>query len=643
MMWNGSVLLACLLAVLGFGDAARTPQQRREQRNPYLILPPATPDEYRAGRPAQDLGARTFRLRHIYHHGFSQYPDLHKYIDIEGDEELRVTSDYGQTYLAAPADLPVQAVTTNIQRLSKRKPADIDRLLQHADIHGEAATLPSSAWTIDEISGPNITDKKSVLNMAKMASNAYEKDESSPGWKDVKGGFNYTDNFGWQQDGLRGHIFADEKNGTIVIGLKGTSPAVFDGADTTGNDKLNDNLFGSCCCGQGGSWQWKQVCDCMTDTYTCNSTCLVKSLREKSHYYWAVRDLYHNVTERYPNSEVWLAGHSLGGVVSSLLGLTYGLPALTFEAYPDAMAASRLGLPTPPGFKIGSHQSRVSTGIYHFGHTADPIFMGTCNSATSFCSIGGYAFQGLCHTGHTCTYDTVGDLGWRVGIGTHKISNVIRDVIEKYDAVPTCEVDVDCQDCSLWKFFESNSSEPITTTTTKTSGSSSSYTRTRTETCKTPGWWGCLDESTTTERTTSSSSSSSTSSPTTSTCKTPGWFGCNDPTTTTTTTSSPPAIQTPSAAPAPSITTTSSPTSTSTNLCETPGWFGCKDHAITSSSAAPSSTIARTTPRVTGTVARPSGSGMPSPARRKCVVRRWYGSCKDWEVEGEGGGLRSDL
>ncbi|KAK1031614.1 putative lipase atg15 [Friedmanniomyces endolithicus] len=56
--------------------------------------------------------------------------------------------------------------------------------------------------------------------------------------------------------------------------------------------------------------------------------------------------------------------------------------------------------------------------------------MGTCNAASSFCTLAGYAFQGVCHTGQTCIYDAVGDLGWRVGIGTHKIVNVISDVIE---------------------------------------------------------------------------------------------------------------------------------------------------------------------------------------------------------------------
>ncbi|RMZ32812.1 hypothetical protein D0859_03044 [Hortaea werneckii] len=621
MMWNANRLLVCLLALSEYGGAARTPQQRRQQRNPYLILPPTAGEQYGSGKPwqSQDLGELDFSLRHIYHHGSHEYPYLHRYLDVPSNAQLRVSYDYGESFEDAPEHLKARASTMNIERLAKRSPADIDHILSHADIHGEAATLPSSAWTIDEIPVPNTTDRNTVLTFGKMASNAYVQDHADSDWKDVKGGFNYTDDFGWEADGLRGHIFADQTNRTIVIGLKGTSGPIFDDPDTVGNDRLNDNLFGSCCCGQGGHWGWKQVCDCMTSTYTCNNTCLVKSLRERSHYYHAVRDLYHNVTERYPEADaVWLSGHSLGGVVSALLGLTYGLPVLTFEAFPDALAASRLGLPTPPGYRIGSHQSRSDVAIHHFGHTADPIFMGTCNAASSFCTIAGYAFQGVCHTGRTCTYDTVGDLGWRVGIGTHKIGNVIKDVLEKYDTVPSCEEDIECQDCFNWKFYESNSSDPITSTSTSSSSSSA----TRTETCKTPGWWGCLDETTTSKSSTTSTSTSSTS-----TCKTPGWFGCKDPTTTTSSSST--ATSTPSAVPAPSITTTST-TPTSTSTCKTPGWFGgCYDE--TSTSAAPSSTSAHTTPTPTGPMSSPNSTHLPTTRRKKCLERHWYGSCSRWE------------
>lgn len=60
MMWTGNLALACLLLLAGFSDAARTPQQRRDQRNPYLILPPGSPNSYGEGRTPQDLGERDF-------------------------------------------------------------------------------------------------------------------------------------------------------------------------------------------------------------------------------------------------------------------------------------------------------------------------------------------------------------------------------------------------------------------------------------------------------------------------------------------------------------------------------------------------------------------------------------------------------
>jgi lipase ATG15 len=504
--------------------------------------------------------------------------------------------------------LRAKSETLSIQRLAERSKGTIDGILDWGRNTGRPVHLAASDWTIDEIAGPNVTDKETVLSFARMASNAYILEPHTGEWVDVGGGYNYTEDFGWGSDGLRGHIFADTTNSTVVIGLKGTSPAVFDGSETTTNDKINDNLFFSCCCGQGGQFLWRQVCDCQTSAYTCNSTCLATALRDKNRYYYAARELYHNVTALYPDAEVWMAGHSLGGAVASFLGLTYGHPAITFEAVPDAMPASRLGLPTPPGHQVGSLQTRKMTGGYHFGHTADPVYMGQCNTATSSCTIGGYAMQSVCHTGFKCVYDTVSDLGWRVGIGTHKILNVIKDVLEKYDQPAKCEQYVDCTDCYPWQFFESNGTEPTSTSTTRaTSTATTSWTRT--QTCKTPGWWGCLDEPETTTTTTTSSSSSSSS--TTSTCKTPGWFGCKDDVTTTTRSSSTAHHSaTPAPAPAPTITTTSSfPTSSSTSGCQHPGWFGCKD---------PTSATSGSTPT-------PTPTPTPSPSTAACASKGFFG------------------
>jgi lipase ATG15 len=460
------------------------------------------------------------------------------------------------------------------------------------------------------------------MSLARAAADAYVETREDSAWDDVRNGLNYSQSFGWQTDGLRGHIFADQNNGTILVGLKGTSPAVFDGEGTTTKDKLNDNLFFSCCCAQGGQYFWRQVCDCYSTTYTCNRTCLVKALKNENRYYRAAIELYTNVTEMYPDSNVWLTGHSLGGAVSSLLGMTFGIPTVTFEAPGEALAASRLGLPAPPISEPSSPATRRSTGTYHFGHTADPVFMGTCNGATATCTLGGYAMESQCHTGLQCIYDTVSDFGWREGIGNHKIRNVIDNVLEKYDSLPKCMPDDECVDCFNWKYFESNGS-----VSTTIRSSTRTTTRTRTATCKTPGWWGCLDE-TTVSTTSLPSTSHPTSTTAITTCRTPGWFGCRDPTTTTSATTSP---SSPNASPAPAITAT--PTISASSMpsrpCQHHGWFGgCLDSTTTKSlSTSPTTSHHCSTPGwlwgcrdryssgLNGSVT--SGSMLPSPTSTK--------------------------
>jgi lipase ATG15 len=441
--------------------------------------------------------------------------------------------------------LPVllaSAEDTSVERLLDRQPVKVESLLRNAQIQGRPLVLGEAAWTLETVSGPNVTDRQTVLNLALMASDAYVPNVGDPAWLNLTSGFNRSQSFGWDTYGIRGHVFTDQDNSTIVVAIKGTergqplSPpcmrltaysltAAFDGAGTSTKDKINDNLFFSCCCAQQGHFLWHQVCSCATNTYQCDKDCLIRELIAEDHYYRATLDLYSNVTELYPNSTIWLTGHSLGGALSSLLGLTYGHPAVTFEAPPDALAAERLGLPLPPG--AASHQRRLHTGASHFGNTADPVYMGSCSSAYSLCSMWGYAFESQCHTGTRCVYDTVTDKGWWSSIVHHAIDGVIKDVIKAYEEVPKCEPeDTECSDCFNWRF-----DGKVTTTTAASSSStaiSTSKSYTRTETCKTPGWWHCLDKTSSSGRPFTTPAST-----TTSTCHTPGWFGCKDPTSTT--------------------------------------------------------------------------------------------------------------
>jgi len=109
-----------------------------------------------------------------------------------------------------------------IQRLADRSQGNIDQLLDTGRMRGQPVQLDASAWTIDDVPGPNVTDKETVLSFARMAANAYITDNKESDWYDVGHGFNYTEDFGWENDGLRGHIFADAQNQTVVIAVKGT-------------------------------------------------------------------------------------------------------------------------------------------------------------------------------------------------------------------------------------------------------------------------------------------------------------------------------------------------------------------------------------------------------------------------------------
>ena len=491
-----SVLLL-LLATLITADASKR-RRIKNQQLPIISSPLSTFQS--PSNPPIRAKSHNFTLRHIFHHGTYQHPEVHKRLDVRSEDVLWTVDDE-RSELAGPLSFQAASRAEPIQRLTDRRMQSVEDLINSAQRKGTPSILVASDWVFDEVSGPNITDKDTVISLANMAANAYVKVPGTEDWEDVNTGknreFNHSAAFGWEGDGLRGHIFADPDNSTIVIGLKGTTPAVFDGSGSTTRDKMNDNLFFSCCCGQGGHYLWRPVCDCNTAAFTCNNTCLIKNLRERNMYYTAAMELYGNVTEMYPDSQIWLAGHSLGGSVSSLLGLTFGLPVTTFEAPAEALAAARLGLPVPPLVHDGLHQLRQFTGAYHFGHTADPIYMGTCNAATSACTLGGYAMETQCHTGKVCVYDTVDDKQWRVSASTHSIRSVIKNVIKAYDELPTCEPDSTeddpCVDCFNWKYFESNGSE-ITSTSSSISSTSSatSISMTRTETCKTPGWWGCL-------------------------------------------------------------------------------------------------------------------------------------------------------
>jgi len=73
-----------------------------------------------------------------------------------------------------------------IERLADRSQQNIDYILDTGRTNGEPMELDASAWTIDELPGPNVKDKESVLSIARMAANAYVMDHNELEWLPVR-------------------------------------------------------------------------------------------------------------------------------------------------------------------------------------------------------------------------------------------------------------------------------------------------------------------------------------------------------------------------------------------------------------------------------------------------------------------------
>ncbi|KIK55156.1 hypothetical protein GYMLUDRAFT_48119 [Collybiopsis luxurians FD-317 M1] len=346
----------------------------------------------------------------------------------------------------------------NTRPTSLHKPSHYDYHSQwQARVHsmkfGQCQTNVSSwNWDWEEISvpGPDIESRKTLLQLAKMANNAYVE-PGDAAWYDLGGKFNSTYPFGWEPDadGFRGQVFATEDNSTVVVSIKGTSAGVFGGGKTAKKDKLNDNLLFSCCCARV-DWTWSTVCGCYRGGWKCDQRCVEDALIEESLFYSIGINLYNNLTYIYPDSNIWVIGHSLGGALASLIGITFGAPVVAFESPGERMAASRLHLPSPPS----THH------VTHVYHTADPIAMGTCNGVLSSCALGGYAMESRCHLGKSIIFDTVSNSSWAVDIRTHTIVTVIEKIlsdpwppsVEIGREVPETIVEDDCVECYSWEF-----------------------------------------------------------------------------------------------------------------------------------------------------------------------------------------------
>ncbi|CAI2168604.1 16513_t:CDS:2 [Funneliformis geosporum] len=381
----------------------------------------------------------TVSLKHIFHHGSSKYPNLFRRLDVT-EENLRTQE------LASGTSFAYDVMGVNGTGFKYEKDNAVEEFRNIS-----MNELKSSKLDWRDIGKwlPAIKNWGTLINLAKMTYNAYIE-MGQEDWYDLGEEYSTNNTFGWEEDGIRGYVFASSDNKTLIISIKGTSMG-FGAGPTVPRDKENDNLLFSCCCAKVDR-TWTPVCDCYKGGYSCDKTCLQDSVDGESLYYGITLNLVNSIYHEYPNSHIWLTGHSLGGALSSLMGLTYNLPVVAFESPGERKAASLLHLPHPPAIPWDK------MNIYHFGHTADPIYMGSCNGFSSSCYIGGYAMETKCHAGIACTFDTVSKLKWSVNIKRHRIQEIIDNILKVwwnlFKLFPDCKNDDECEDCGLWEYIE---------------------------------------------------------------------------------------------------------------------------------------------------------------------------------------------
>ncbi|KAH8831375.1 alpha/beta-hydrolase [Flagelloscypha sp. PMI_526] len=389
----------------------------------------------------------TFHLRHL--HAVSSDSAKVIFSDVTPrmlDSSSTVSSDSDRELLSS------YSVSTDSVLVHRPPTKELHaQAILRSKFDGQSSNFP---WDEEEMLAPNTSSRATLLTLAKMTNNAYLL-PGDKGWYDLGDQWNASYQYGWEpdDDGFRGHVFATEDNSTVILSIKGTSaPAgIWGGGPTTKKDKLNDNLLFSCCCARV-DWTWSTVCDCYRGGWNCHQDCVETALTTESLFYPIGINLYNNLTYLYPYSNIWVIGHSLGGSLGSLIGATFGVPVVTFEAPGEKMAASRLHLPTPPS----------TLHITHVYHTADPIAMGTCTGVLSSCALGGYAMESKCHTGVTIVYDTIQNLSWSSDVRTHTIGTIIERLLSEPWApseeigreVPEPTPQDDCVECYRWDFEE---------------------------------------------------------------------------------------------------------------------------------------------------------------------------------------------
>lgn len=295
-----------------------------------------------------------------------------------------------------------------------------------------------------ELSMPFNLSYDNIFTLANMSQLAYEMDEHIP----------------IENSTIKAFLFSNADNSVNIISIKGTTPPFLgltgqlyfqnenehetkhNYGEISTNDKLNDNLFFSCCFYKQSNIFNKHCSKSIpNENNICCKNCYNNSTLISNNYYILAEHIVLNLMDRidFNKSTVIFTGHSLGGAIATFLGLRFNKTVVTYETPGERHFLQQFNI------NLNSHYP-----IYHFGHNADPIVTGNCGNT---CWLMGYNIDTKCHIGYTCTYDAKTKLGMTEFIWRHRLKWVMDWIMPHWkDDFPKCEYNLECEDCNTWVY-----------------------------------------------------------------------------------------------------------------------------------------------------------------------------------------------
>jgi lipase ATG15 len=296
----------------------------------------------------------------------------------------------------------------------------------------------------------NNTFYKLIYELAVMSNNVYTYINQS-NWIDLP---NYTvKDITNDNNTIKSFIFYNKE--ISVISFKGTTTIIGLQEEQQENvikqqeqqvlssafaDKFNDNLYFSCCFYKQSNLFNDLHCECDKGTFNCCKSCYQNSTSFSLNYINIAQDIIEKIKKDIDIDfrNVIFTGHSLGGTIATIMGIIYNKTSIAFQSPGDKHYLDLIGL-------------KAHKNTYHFGHDADPLFMGTCGNT---CWTFGYNIYTKCHSGYTCLYNAKEKLGYTESILNHRIDYIIKNVLPHWENdFPECIQNNDCLDCESWVYI----------------------------------------------------------------------------------------------------------------------------------------------------------------------------------------------